>query len=211
MGDSPDDDSVVGLVRIHQGDRHSVAYIDRPASGPIAVVLIQDSVAPGEVWPLLRRYLPDDGFGIGEGEDGAMPRVPTAILEYRDQQFVVQSASVRYQFDLPDIADAPDEEELAPAPAPARLDEAAYAACVEEEEGVPASAVARAACSICQEPLTGTAAVARVRRCGHAYHAACLRRWLCEQCVAPRCPNCNVDVRATGTADARGAPGGDDG
>ena len=49
-------------------------------------------------------------------------------------------------------------------------------------------------CSICQDNFTGNEKC-HVIECGHAYHGDCLKRWLCETCQIPTCPNCRYDSR----------------
>ena len=53
-----------------------------------------------------------------------------------------------------------------------------------------------AECEICLEPMQVGQAVCRMPRCAHAFHHACLQRWLIEgqQFKKRRCPVCRTDL-----------------
>jgi hypothetical protein len=62
------------------------------------------------------------------------------------------------------------------------------------------------ACPVCQDAIEAEAPRRRIRRCGHAFHDACIRRWFSER---PTCPCCRLDLRACGAVplDSAGVGG----
>ena len=51
-------------------------------------------------------------------------------------------------------------------------------------------------CSVCRKRLGLRASAAVTIRCGHAFHEACFRKWVGENCAATeeRCPKCLADL-----------------
>ena len=49
-------------------------------------------------------------------------------------------------------------------------------------------------CGICLEELK-VGNMCAMTKCNHGFHPKCLKRWLTKECVHPKCPMCNKDVR----------------
>ena len=49
-------------------------------------------------------------------------------------------------------------------------------------------------CGICLEELKVGNSWA-ITKCNHGFHPKCIKRWLMKECVHPKCPMCNMDVR----------------
>lgn len=49
-------------------------------------------------------------------------------------------------------------------------------------------------CGICLDELKVGNKWA-ITKCNHGFHPKCIKRWLTKECIHPKCPMCNMDVR----------------
>lgn len=49
-------------------------------------------------------------------------------------------------------------------------------------------------CGICLDDLKVGNRWA-ITKCNHGFHPKCIKRWLTKECIHPKCPMCNMDVR----------------
>ncbi len=49
-------------------------------------------------------------------------------------------------------------------------------------------------CMICQDEMK-KGDIIGITKCGHSFHKKCIKKWLTKECIHPKCPVCNKDVR----------------